>query len=216
MGLLVQLPAGGRLSIAATFALAGLQEAFESSTHTDPSLHPHLFPSLQYHVGFGPQSAIASHKESQGCASQCCRPRGGPSGAVLVVASPGLKKAQLLNMATVPLCLMLPAARLSWEGRDSEGKGDSAGSWWQERVVSLAQGLRSMRPAVRAHPGPAHPDQVAPCSARMLMASLGMPMMGMKWGGSGMSGREDDALSHPSWAMAGLWREAASKQCWLC
>lgn len=31
-----------------------------------------------------------------------------------------------------------------------------------------------------------------------------------------MSGREDDSLSHPSWAMAGLWREAASKQCWLC
>lgn len=216
LGLLVQLPAGGRLSIAAAFALAGLQEAFGSSARTDPSLHPHLFPSLQPHVGFGPRSAIASHKESQECASQCCCPREGPSGAVLVVASPGLKKAQLLNLPTVPLCLTLPAARLSWEGRDSEGKGDSAGSWWQERVVSLAQGLCSTRPAVRAHPGPAHPDQVAPRSAMTLMASLGMPVMGVKWGGSGMSGREDDSLSHPSWAMAGLWREAASKQCWLC
>lgn len=70
----------------------------------------------------------------------------------------------------------------------SEGKGDMAGSWW-DRVVSLAQGLCSVQPDVCAHPSPAHPGQVAPCSAVMEMAKLGMPTMVMKWESSGVSGK---------------------------
>lgn len=45
--LLVQLPAGGTLPVAAAFTLAGLQEAFGSPTYVVPSFHTHLCLSLQ-------------------------------------------------------------------------------------------------------------------------------------------------------------------------
>lgn len=54
LDLLVQLPAGGRLSVSAAFALAGFPEAFGSPTWMDPAFHSHLCPSLQCQVGCGP------------------------------------------------------------------------------------------------------------------------------------------------------------------
>lgn len=54
LDLLVRLPAGGRLSVSATFALAGFPEAFGSPTWMDPAFHSHLCPQSRCQVGCGP------------------------------------------------------------------------------------------------------------------------------------------------------------------
>lgn len=70
---------------------------------------------------------------------------------------------------------------------------------------------------MRARPRPAHPDQVAPSSATMLMASLGMPTMGMKWGGGGLSRDRGQLVSHFVGYSRFMEKERPpGKQRWLC